>query len=116
MSVWFRSYITYGVIVDYDTFKRLGGEKIWDDDSLMMDNAEDGIGWETGDGDYAIFGKLVLNGTDNGNDTPLGGDGNAIKLPLLSTKDKKAVRERIKQEMGDQYAKDATYYVVGDYS
>ena len=64
MSVWFRSYIVYGVKLTYEEFEELCGDKIWEDDSLRMGNNEDSIGWEEDgmSGDWAIFGKIIHSG------------------------------------------------------
>ena len=118
MSIWFKSYIIYGVKLTYKEFEELIGDKIWEDDSLRIENNEQGIGWDADgmNGEYALFGKIVHNGEDNGNDRPLGGNGGMQKIKMLTPREKKFVRGIIEQQLGKKYANSAAYYVVGDYS
>lgn len=118
MSTWFSSYIIYGVKLSYDIFEEKIGDKIWEDDKLRIENNPDGIGWSADgmNGDYAIFGKLILSGSDNGNDTPLGGDGEVTRVPLLVDEEKQDILQRIEVELGKQYVNQADYFVVGEYS
>ena len=119
MSVWFRSYIYYGVKLDYDKFKELKGNFDWTEDGVSMNDSPDNIGWEADgmNGDWALFGKLLMDGTDGGGyDSPLGGDGHVTKLRLLSPKEKKVIQGRIAEEVGAEYANLACYFVVGQYS
>lgn len=116
MSTWFSSYIVYGVKVPYDVFEEVAGEAYWDDDMLNIRNNEEGIGWCMDDGDWAIYGIMVHEGTDNGNDTPLGGDGQMAELRTLSGTQQMEFRKRVRQTLGTTYADQVKYYVVGEYS
>lgn len=116
MSVWFSSSIVYGVKVPFKTFEEVAGEEYWEDDMLRMDNNEEGIGWATDDGDWAIYGKIVHEGTDNGNDNPLGGDGEMTELHLLNEEQKAEIKSKTIGVLGIAYARNLRYYVVGNYS
>lgn len=117
MSTYFRSYIIYGVKIPYKEFEEIIGDAIWEDDGLRIGNNPENIGWEADgmSGEWSLYGKIIHNGSDNGNDNPLGGAGDMKELKLLTDNEKEKMSILIAQHVGEKYRDKASYYVVGEY-
>lgn len=117
MSVRFNSYIGYGVKISYEKFKELGIDP-YENDLDLLHNNPDSIGWDIDgmNGQYAFFGYLVHDGENNGNDKPLGGNGEAVRLELINERAQIEIQSKINEILGGEYVPQADFYVIGRYS
>lgn len=117
MSTWFSQSIVYGYKTTYEKFAEIVDVDDFNAyDNAMAENREDKIGWVVDDG-YAIYGKILLEGEDAGNDSVFAAESLVVEVPQFEDiNDIIHIQGKIELLFEDTKPSDVKFYIAGHYS
>ena len=122
MSVWFRQYVVYGYKTTYDRYKKyLEDNKVpeMEEDMTWVDNNENLTnGWiiDGMNGEFAFYGRIILEGEDSGNDNLLASESGFQELDQLSEADKESTWDAVAEAIPESSRGECKLYIMGLYS
>lgn len=122
MSVWFSQYVVYGYKTTYERYKKyltdnnvpeMGEDMTWIDNNSELTN-----GWiiDGMNGEFAFYGRIVLEGEDNGNDTLLAAESGFQELDQLTDADKESTWDAVSEAIPEAGQGECKLYILGKYS
>ena len=122
MSVWFRQYVVYGYKTTYDRYKKyLEDNKVpeMEEDMLRVDNnSELENGWiiDGMNGEFAFYGRIILEGEDNGNDNLLAAESGLQALDDLTEAEMESTWDAVAKAFPEASKGECKLYIMGLYS